>query len=46
VITHDGGIKFARIFAKEPQWRKLAQRLPAAGLLPDNPKFLSEIAEI
>jgi uncharacterized Ntn-hydrolase superfamily protein len=34
---------FARVFAKEPQWAELLLRLPAANLLPDDPKLIERI---
>jgi uncharacterized Ntn-hydrolase superfamily protein len=37
---------FADVFAKEPRWRELVLRLPAAGLLPDDPKLVQEIVAI
>ena len=37
---------FADVFAREPRWRALVPRLPAAGLLPDDPKLLAAIAAI
>jgi uncharacterized Ntn-hydrolase superfamily protein len=35
---------FADVFAREPRWRELVHRLPAAGLLPDDPALLAAIA--
>jgi uncharacterized Ntn-hydrolase superfamily protein len=37
---------FAQVFAKEPRWRELVLRLPAAGLLPNDPKLVQEIVAI
>ena len=37
---------FADVFAREPRWRALVPRLPAAGLLPDDEKVLAAIAAI
>jgi hypothetical protein len=37
---------FADVFAREPRWRGLVPRLPAAGLLPDDQKVLAAIAAI
>jgi uncharacterized Ntn-hydrolase superfamily protein len=37
---------FADVFAREVRWRVLVPRLPAAGLLPDDPKLLAAIAAI
>ena len=34
---------FARVFAADPSWRELTRRLPAAGLLPEDPKLLERI---
>jgi uncharacterized Ntn-hydrolase superfamily protein len=34
---------FARVFAAEPRWAELVGRLPAAGLLPDDPGKLRRI---
>ncbi|HNU82737.1 MAG: DUF1028 domain-containing protein [Acidobacteria bacterium] len=34
---------FARVFAAEERWRELVRRLPAAGLLPDDPEKLEKI---
>lgn len=34
---------FAEVFAREPRWLKLVPRLPAAGLLPDDPALLAAI---
>jgi uncharacterized Ntn-hydrolase superfamily protein len=36
---------FARAFALEPSWRTLTPKLPAAGLLPDDPALLRRIVE-
>jgi uncharacterized Ntn-hydrolase superfamily protein len=37
---------FADVFARESRWRALVPRLPAAGLLPDDPDLLAAIAAI
>lgn len=34
---------FRRVFAREPQWAELLTRLPAAGLLPDDPALVKRI---
>jgi uncharacterized Ntn-hydrolase superfamily protein len=34
---------FARSFAMWPRWRELVQRLPASGLLPDDPALMKRI---
>lgn len=34
---------FAEVFAAEPRWHKLTPRLPASGLLPDDPELLEAI---
>ncbi len=34
---------FARAFGLEPSWRELTPRLPASGLLPDDPKVIARI---
>lgn len=34
---------FAAVFAREPQWAALLPRLPAAGLLPDDPALIERI---
>jgi len=34
---------FARVFAAEPRWAELTQRLPKVGLLPDDPALLKKI---
>ncbi len=34
---------FARAYALDPAWRTLVPRLPASGLLPEDPKILSRI---
>jgi uncharacterized Ntn-hydrolase superfamily protein len=36
---------FQRVFAQEPRWAELTPRLPAAGLLPDDPALLKRIME-
>ena len=37
---------FADVFAREPRWRALVPRLPAAGLLPADERLLAAIAAI
>jgi len=37
---------FAEVFAREPRWRELVRRLPAAGLLPDDPELIARIVAI
>jgi hypothetical protein len=37
---------FADVFAREPRWRELVPRLPAAGLLPDDAELVGAIASI
>ncbi len=37
---------FADVFAREPRWRELVRRLPAAGLLPDDAKLVAAIIAI
>ena len=37
---------FERAFAMWPKWRELLPRLPASGLLPDDPELLSEILAV
>lgn len=34
---------FRKVFAREPKWAELVDRLPAAGLLPNDPKLLDQI---
>jgi hypothetical protein len=34
---------FKKVFAREPKWAELVGRLPAAGLLPDDPKLIERI---
>jgi tetratricopeptide (TPR) repeat protein len=34
---------FARAFAMWPKWRELVRRLPASGLLPDDPELIEKI---
>jgi hypothetical protein len=34
---------FRRVFAREPKWVELVDRLPAAELLPANPELLQRI---
>jgi len=36
---------FARAFALEPSWRTLTPKLPAAGLLPDDPALVKRIVD-
>jgi len=37
---------FARVFAAEERWTRLVPRLPAAGLLPDDPEAVSRILSV
>ena len=37
---------FARAFAMWPPWRKLVPRLPASGLLPDDPALIEQILAV
>jgi uncharacterized Ntn-hydrolase superfamily protein len=37
---------FRDVFAKEPQWARLVPRLPASGLLPDDPKKIERILAV
>ena len=37
---------FADVFLKEPQWRELVRRLPAAGFLPDDADLIEAIIDI
>jgi uncharacterized Ntn-hydrolase superfamily protein len=37
---------FAAVFAREPRWRELVPRLPAAGLLPDDQELIAKIVAI
>jgi uncharacterized Ntn-hydrolase superfamily protein len=37
---------FRRVFAREPVWKELIGRLPAAGLLPDDPALLARLRAI
>jgi len=37
---------FARAFAMHPPWRELVRRLPASGLLPDDPALIERITAI
>ncbi|MGE5237132.1 MAG: DUF1028 domain-containing protein [Acidobacteriota bacterium] len=37
---------FADVFNREPRWRELVPRLPAAGLLPNDPKLVGAIVAI
>jgi uncharacterized Ntn-hydrolase superfamily protein len=37
---------FAEVFAREPRWRELVPRLPAAGLLPDDAGLVAKIVNI
>jgi tetratricopeptide (TPR) repeat protein len=34
---------FARAFEAWPKWRELVERLPASGLLPDDPELIAKI---
>jgi len=37
---------FRSVFAKEPQWVELVRRLPAAGLLPNDPALIERIVSL
>jgi len=37
---------FRSVFAKEPQWVELVRRLPAAGLLPNDPALVERIVKL
>jgi uncharacterized Ntn-hydrolase superfamily protein len=37
---------FKDVFAREPRWARLVPRLPAAGLLPDDPKKIERILSV
>jgi uncharacterized Ntn-hydrolase superfamily protein len=37
---------FGKAFAAWPRWRELVQRLPAAGLLPDDPELMQKIVSV
>lgn len=37
---------FSKAFAMWPLWRELVQRLPAAGLLPDDPQLMAKILAV
>jgi uncharacterized Ntn-hydrolase superfamily protein len=37
---------FKDVFAREPRWARLVPRLPAAGLLPDDPKKIEKILSV
>jgi uncharacterized Ntn-hydrolase superfamily protein len=37
---------FKDVFAREPRWARLVPRLPAAGLLPDDPKKIERILAV
>lgn len=37
---------FEEVFSREPRWRELVPRLPAAGLLPDDPALLAAIGAL
>jgi uncharacterized Ntn-hydrolase superfamily protein len=39
----EGLAMFRDVFAREPRWKTLVPRLPAAGLLPDDPKLIERI---
>jgi hypothetical protein len=34
------------VFAREPTWADLVRRLPAAGLLPDDPALIDRIVRL
>jgi hypothetical protein len=38
--------RFERAFASDPRWAVLTPRLPAAGLLPDDPALLARILAV
>ena len=35
---------FAEVFGREPKWRELVRRLPASGLLPEDPALIERIS--
>ncbi len=37
---------FEAVFTREPRWKELVRRLPAAGLLPDDPGLLAAITDL
>ena len=37
---------FAEVFDREPRWRELVGRLPASGLLPDDPPLIERITRL
>jgi hypothetical protein len=37
---------FSKAFERWPLWRELVQRLPAAGLLPDDPAMMEKILAV
>jgi hypothetical protein len=37
---------FRDVFAKEPVWARLVPRLPASGLLPEDPKKIERILAV
>ena len=37
---------FARVFHGDPNWATLVPRLPAAGILPDDPKVIERILSV
>lgn len=41
----DALVIFRRVFGRDPRWRRLVPRLPASGLLPDDPAKLRAILE-
>jgi uncharacterized Ntn-hydrolase superfamily protein len=36
-------IIFSELFVRQPKWKKMVSRLPAAGILPDDPELLKKI---
>lgn len=42
----DALVIFKQVFAKEKRWAKLVPRLPASGLLPDDPKKIEKILSV
>jgi tetratricopeptide (TPR) repeat protein len=50
-LAADGKIEaalplFKKAFDRWPRWRELVQRLPAAGLLPDDPALMERILSV
>ena len=44
--VHEALPLFGKAFAMWPQWRELVTRLPASGLLPDDPQLLKKILSV